>query len=234
MGTPIVLLISNEFYGGYESVGPVIDLAQLRSDYQAAGLGRADLPADPMDLWGVWLADAQAAGLVEANAMVVSTVDPDGAPSSRTVLCKGADQRGFVFFTNYASRKGAAIAAHPSVSLLFPWHLLSRQVIVTGITERVPRAESEAYFASRPRGAQLSATASEQSQVVADRATLEARVAEVTQRYGDGDVPCPPGWGGFVVRPTTIEFWQGRHDRLHDRLRYVASDSGWRVERLFP
>jgi pyridoxamine 5'-phosphate oxidase len=210
------------------------ELAQLRSEYQLAGLSRADLPADPMDLWRQWLADAERAGLAEANAMVVTTVDPDSRPSVRTVLCKGADERGFVFFTNYDSRKGRAIASHPAVALLFPWHPLSRQVIVNGTAERVPREESEAYFASRPRGAQVSATASEQSRPIADRAALEARVAEVAARYDDTDVPCPAGWGGYVVRPEAIEFWQGRTDRLHDRLRYRASESGWQVERLCP
>jgi pyridoxamine 5'-phosphate oxidase len=210
------------------------DLARLRSDYQAAGLDRAGLPADPLDLWRAWLADAQEAGLAEANAMVVSTVDPDGGPSSRTVLCKAVDDRGFVFFTNYTSRKGVAISGNSSVALLFPWHPLSRQVIVNGVAERVPRAESEAYFATRPRGAQLSAAASAQSRIVADRPTLEAAVAGVEATYADGAVPCPPWWGGYVVRPTSIEFWQGRHDRLHDRLRFVASDAGWQVERLYP
>jgi pyridoxamine 5'-phosphate oxidase len=212
----------------------VIDLARLRSDYQAAGLSRADLPADPMELWRSWLSDAQTAGLAEANAMVVSTVDPNGSPSSRTVLCKGADDRGFVFFTNYHSRKGVAIAAHPPVSLLFPWHPLSRQVIVNGIANQLSRAESEEYFATRPRGAQLSASASAQSEVIDDRATLEARVADVAARFADAEVPCPPGWGGYLVIPDTIEFWQGRHDRLHDRLRYAADGDGWRIERLCP
>jgi pyridoxamine 5'-phosphate oxidase len=210
------------------------DLSQLRREYQAAGLRRSDLPADPMQLWRSWLADAQAADLPEANAMVVATVDPDGGPSSRTVLCKGADERGFVFFTNYASRKGVAITANPDVALLFPWHPLSRQVIVNGTAERVPRVESEAYFASRPRGAQLSAVASQQSRPVPDRPTLEARVSELAEQYADQDVPCPEGWGGFVVRLRTIEFWQGRSDRLHDRLRYSRSDDGWYVERLYP
>lgn len=211
-----------------------VALSRLRTDYQAAGLSEADLPADPMELWRAWLADAQAAALAEANAMVVSTVDPDGAPSSRTVLCKAADDRGFVFFTNYASRKGVAIAAHPSVALLFPWHSLSRQVIVNGIANQLSRAESEEYFATRPRGAQISAAASAQSQVLADRAALEARVADVAAEHVAAEIPCPPGWGGYVVIPETIEFWQGRHDRLHDRLRYVAADDGWRVERLSP
>ena len=210
------------------------ELAQLRSEYQLAGLSRTDLPADPLDLWRRWLADAERAGLAEPNAMVVTTVDPDGRPSVRTVLCKGVDERGFVFFTNYDSRKGRAIAAHPAVALLFPWYPLSRQAIVNGAAEQVPRAESEAYFASRPRGAQLSATASEQSRPIADRAALEARVAEVTARYDGTDVPCPADWGGYVVRPETIEFWQGRTNRLHDRLRFVAADGGWQVERLCP
>jgi pyridoxamine 5'-phosphate oxidase len=210
------------------------DVSRLRAEYQQAGLSRADLPPDPVDLWRGWLDDAWNAGLPEANAMVVTTIDPDGRPSVRTVLCKGSDERGFVFFTNYDSRKGRAIAAHPQVALLFPWHALSRQVIVNGTASRVPREESEAYFASRPRGAQLSAAASEQSRPVTDRASLEARVAELAARYDGNDVPCPPGWGGFVVRPETIEFWQGRNDRLHDRLRFDAGDGGWQVERLCP
>jgi pyridoxamine 5'-phosphate oxidase len=214
--------------------GAFVDLARLRSDYQVAGLSKVDLPSAPLALWQTWLTDAQTAGLAEANAMVVSTVDPDGRPSSRTVLCKAADDRGFVFFTNYSSRKGVAIAAHPEVVLVFPWHSLSRQVIVNGIAGRLPRAEAEAYFATRPRGAQISATASAQSQVVADRMTLEARVAEVTAEYDGKDVPCPAGWGGFLVVPETVEFWQGRHDRLHDRLRYVTAGAGWRIERLSP
>jgi pyridoxamine 5'-phosphate oxidase len=211
------------------------DLARLRSEYQRAGLRRADMTSDPLELWRNWLADAEAAGLAEANAMVVATTDSDGRPSVRTVLCKGVDRRGFTFFTNYESRKGRAIATHPEVALLFPWHPLSRQVIVNGVAQRLSREDSETYFASRPRGAQLSAAASEQSRPIADRAALEARVAAVAAAYEDQPVPCPPHWGGYVVRPLTIEFWQGRHDRLHDRLRYVAIAEGqWQVERLCP
>lgn len=210
------------------------DVSRLRADYQRAGLRRADVSPDPIDLWRAWLDDAWNAGIPEANAMVVTTIDPDGAPSVRTVLCKGVDERGFVFFTNYESRKGRAIAACPSVALLFPWHPLSRQVIVNGVAQRTPRTESEAYFATRPRGAQLSASASEQSRPIADRETLEARVAELAARYDGKAVPCPPGWGGYVVHPDTIEFWQGRADRLHDRLRYCATDGGWQIERLSP
>jgi pyridoxamine 5'-phosphate oxidase len=212
----------------------LVRLAQLRNDYQDSGLSRADLPADPIRLWEGWLAQAQAAGVVEINAMIVSTVDPDGMPSVRTVLCKGADERGFVFYTNYDSRKGVALAAEPRVALLFPWHQLSRQVIVNGTGERISRAESQAYFATRPRGAQISAWASAQSQPIADRESLEKQHEAIEARYAGADVPCPPHWGGYVVRPASIEFWQGRNDRLHDRLRYVRSDRGWDVERLCP
>lgn len=211
-----------------------IDLAGLRAEYQATGLARRDLPAEPITLWRRWLADVEAAGLAELNAMVVSTVDADGTPSSRTVLCKGADETGFVFFTNYGSRKGLALAAEPRISLLFPWHQLSRQVIVNGVAEQVSRGESEAYFATRPRGSQISAWASEQSRVVERRDDLEQRVSAIEARYDGADVPCPPYWGGYLVRPATVEFWQGRNDRLHDRLRYRVGDAGWVVERLSP
>jgi pyridoxamine 5'-phosphate oxidase len=215
-------------------VTELIDLARLRNEYQAAGLARRELPEAPVELWRRWLAAAENAGVAEINAMIVSTVDPDGTPSSRTVLCKAADDDGFVFFTNYLSRKGVALTSEPRVSLLFPWHQLSRQVIVNGVAAPVSRAESEAYFATRPRGSQISAWASEQSTVVASRDLLEQRVNELEVTYDGLDVPCPPCWGGYLVRPSTIEFWQGRDDRLHDRLRYRASDGGWVVERLSP
>jgi pyridoxamine 5'-phosphate oxidase len=211
-----------------------IDLARLRKEYEAAGLSKADLPQQPIELWRRWLVDAQSSGIAELNAMVVSTVDSDGTPSSRTVLCKGADETGFLFFTNYLSRKGRALARQPKISLLFPWHQISRQVHVTGSAVPISRLESEAYFATRPRGAQISAWASEQSAVVADRHVLEVRTSEVAETYDGGDVPCPPHWGGYLVRPSMIEFWQGRSDRLHDRLRYVVSEHGWTIERLSP
>lgn len=217
-----------------QDVNEPIDLARLRNEYQATGLSRADLPADPMQLWQRWLADAQDCGIAEINAMVVSTVDADGTPSSRTVLCKGADSAGFVFYSNYASRKGLALAANSRISLLFPWHQLSRQVIVSGVASPTTRVESEAYFASRPRGAQISAWASQQSAIVSDRSVLERRTAEIAAEYDGQAVPCPPHWGGYRVRPATIEFWQGRGDRLHDRLRYVAGAGGWTVDRLSP
>ena len=209
-------------------------LARLRQEYRAVGIDDSALPAEPLQLWRSWLDDAAQAGLPEVNAMVVSTVDVDGAPSSRTVLCKDADARGFVFFTNYESRKGRALAAEPRVGLLFPWHALARQVIVSGVAERLPRAQSAAYFATRPRGAQVGAWASRQSTPVASRDELERRYAEVDAEYDGRDVPCPPHWGGFLVRPATIEFWQGRENRLHDRVRYRRDRDGWTIDRLSP
>src|SRR3954449_6863540 len=196
------------------------ELAQLRREYEAIGLDERSLPAEPLALFREWLSDAAAAALAEVNAMVVSTVGASGVPSSRMVLCKVADERGFVFFTNYNSRKAREITAHPQVSLLFPWHPLGRQVRVEGTAARTDAAESAAYFASRPRGAQLSAWASRQSAVTPSRAELERRVDELDREYAGREVPWPPHWGGIRVVPTVIEFWQGRADRLHDRVVY--------------
>jgi pyridoxamine 5'-phosphate oxidase len=212
-------------------------LAALRSDYRHAGLAEGDLADDPYTQFAAWLADVSAADLHEANAMVLGTADADGRPSARHVLLKGygADPPpgGFVFYTNLFSRKAREIADNPAASLVFPWSAIQRQVVALGTVEPVDRDEAAAYFATRPRGAQLSAWASRQSDVIASRAWLEERRAAVERRFPD-EVPLPDFWGGFRVVPGTVEFWQGREDRLHDRLRYLRTGDGWAVERLSP
>jgi pyridoxamine 5'-phosphate oxidase len=218
---------------------PQQDLARLRREYGDHGLDHPDLEAGPLEMFRRWLDDTVAAGVHEPNAMVVSTVSADGRPSSRLVLLKGLDDRGFVFFTNYDSRKAQEIDANPAVSLLFPWHDLQRQVRVEGTATRVPREESEVYFASRPRESQLGAWASPQSRVVASRSALDERYGGVlTEFAGLDDVPLPPFWGGYLVAPETVEFWQGRKGRLHDRLVYRRSEDDphapWTVVRLAP
>ncbi|MFJ6657664.1 pyridoxamine 5'-phosphate oxidase [Streptomyces sp. NPDC091377] len=213
------------------------DPASMRMQYRAEGLAEGDLAATPVEQFARWFRQAATeARLFEPNAMVVSTADAEGRPSSRTVLLKHFDARGFVFYTNYDSRKGRDLTANPYVSLLFPWHPMARQVIVSGTAERTGRDETAAYFRSRPHGSRLGAWASPQSSVVADRAELDASYAALATRYPEGEqVPVPPHWGGFRVVPGTVEFWQGRENRLHDRLRYVARpDGAWEVERLAP
>jgi pyridoxamine 5'-phosphate oxidase len=200
-------------------------------------LDLADLDAEPTVQFQRWFEEAVAVGVPEPEAMCVASIGADGAPSARMVLMKGVDLRGFVFFTNYQSRKGEELAANPRAALVWRWFLLERQVRVTGVAARASDAESDAYFATRPRGAQIGAWASPQSQVLAGRSELEARVDEVAERFSSGGdaVPRPPWWGGVRVVPETVEFWQGRASRLHDRLRYRRSgDDGWIVERLAP
>ncbi|MEV6106755.1 pyridoxamine 5'-phosphate oxidase [Streptomyces sp. NPDC051940] len=207
----------------------------MREQYRTAGLLEAELAAEPVGQFDRWFKEAVDGGVFEPNAMIVSTADAAGRPSSRTVLLKQYDRAGFVFFTNYTSRKGRELAANPYLSLLFPWHPIARQVIVSGRAERTPRHETVAYFRGRPHGSQLGAWASRQSSVVASREELDRLYAELDERYPEGEqVPAPPEWGGFRVVPETVEFWQGRENRLHDRLRYVREDDGWRVERLCP
>jgi pyridoxamine 5'-phosphate oxidase len=216
--------------------GQRLDLAGQRVDYTLGGLSERDAPASPYELFHRWYDEALAAG-GEPNAMVVSSVSGDGLPSSRTVLLKGLDEgerEGFVFYTNYRSRKGRDLAAQPGCALLFPWYALQRQVRVEGVAEQVSRAESEAYFASRPRDAQLGAWASPQSEEVPDRQALDRLLVEAARRFEGTDVPCPQHWGGYRVRPEAVEFWQGRHGRMHDRLHYRREGAGWGRSRLAP
>jgi pyridoxamine 5'-phosphate oxidase len=207
----------------------------MRKHYQHEGLAEQQLMAEPVAQFTEWFHQAVEAGVTEPNAMVLSTADAQGRPSSRTVLLKGYDRRGFVFFTNYGSRKGSELSVNPWASLLFPWISISRQVVVSGPVEKIGRDETAAYFRTRPHGSQLGAWASEQSSPVSSREVLERRYAELERRYPEGEgVPVPPFWGGYRVVPEAVEFWQGRENRLHDRLRYLSEDGGWRVERLCP
>lgn len=211
-----------------------IDVAALRRDYALASLTEADVDRDPIRQFERWFADAVAAEVPEPNAMTLATATRDGVPSARVVLLKGVDARGFAFFTDYRSRKGAELAENPLAALVFLWKEIERQVRVVGAVSRVSAAESEAYFRSRPLGSRIGAWTSHQSAVIASRAELEERVRQVTARFADGEVPLPPHWGGFRVVPDAVEFWQGRPNRLHDRLRYRRDTGRWVVERLSP
>lgn len=211
------------------------DIAALRREYAAGGLTEDELAPDPITMFRGWFAAVRAANLHEPNAMVVATVGADGRPSSRMVLLKGFDADGFRFFTNIFSRKGRELARNPACSLLFPWHLLERQVRVDGTAEPLPRAEVAAYFASRPRGSRLGAWASHQSEPVSGRDELAAAYESVEIRFAEDDeVPVPDEWGGYLVRPHAVEFWQGRPGRMHDRLVYLPQGDGWRTQRLAP
>jgi pyridoxamine 5'-phosphate oxidase len=216
------------------------DLRAMRLNYDRATLVEADLAADPLAQFRRWFADAVGEGITEPNAMVLSTVSAEGVPSARTVLLKDADARGFAFFTNLRSRKGRDLEATRRAACVFPWLPLHRQVVVTGTAVEVPRDEAAAYFTSRPHGSRLGAWASRQSEVIRDRAALDERYAELLERF-PGDVPLPDFWGGWIIVPESVEFWQGRESRLHDRLRYRRISEGglddagaWVVERLSP
>lgn len=209
-------------------------LAELRQNYAMGGLSEAEAGSDPFALFRTWMEQALAAGFPEPNAFVLATAGDSGIPSARLVLLKALDDRGFTFFTNYDSRKGHEMAANPHVAMVFPWHPLERQVRIEGTVEKVTAAESDDYFVNRPLGSRLGAWASAQSSVIPDRAFLERRHAELMEQYPDGAVPRPENWGGYRVRPTAMEFWQGRPSRLHDRILFQLEGGRWSRSRLSP
>jgi len=210
-------------------------VARLRKEYTRAGLKESEIDPNPIEQFRRWFDEALAADLHEPNAMTLATAGPGGRPSARIVLLKRFDERGLVFYTNYEGRKGSDLEANPHCALVFYWGELERQVRVEGLVRRVPDEESDAYFAGRPWGSQLAAWASRQSQPIEDRGALEERLRELEAEYEGREVPRPPFWGGYRVEPETIEFWQGRENRLHDRLRYRRSENGrWGRERLQP
>ncbi len=212
-----------------------IDVAGLRREYETEGLRRADLHPDPIEQFSIWFAAAVSAALPDANAISLATATPEGKPSARIVLLKGFDQRGFVFFTNYRSGKGRELEINPQCAFVVYWVALERQIRVAGVVEKTTREESAAYFHSRPRGSQLGAWVSHQSEVIDARRILEGRLAEMEERFAGGPIELPPHWGGCRLVPETIEFWQGRVNRLHDRFRYTrATGGGWTIERLAP
>lgn len=214
-----------------DSVDP---LAQ-RKDYGSVSLEEEELLADPIEQIRLWVAEAAAADVYEPNAMVLSTIDPDGAPSSRTVLLRGIDEHGLYFFTDYTSRKGLALFGNPEVSVVFPWYIQHRQILIYGRALPSNQEVSDNYFSGRPRGSQISAWASDQSALIDSRESLESKVREMEARFGeDTEIPRPERWGGFVIEPQRIEFWAGRTSRLHDRIRFTRETSGWSVSRLQP
>jgi pyridoxamine 5'-phosphate oxidase len=210
------------------------ELHDLREHYAGQPLLESDLDPDPVAQFRKWFGEARESGIPEPNAMTLGTSGADGRVSLRTVLLKAYDAKGFIFFTNYGSRKAAQIAENPSASLLFPWVAIARQVEISGRVEKISAAESLAYFLSRPHGSRLGAWVSEQSSIISSREVLRAKYAELKEKFASGEIPKPEGWGGYRVVPERIEFWQGGEDRLHDRLVYSRASEGWMVSRLAP
>jgi len=211
-----------------------MDIANLRREYRYAGLSREQLDPDPIVQFERWFRDATEGGLENANALSLATVGPDGMPSLRTVLLKAFDHEGFVFYTNYGSRKARDIEANPHAAMLFHWLEFDRQVKIEGTASRVSVAESLRYFSTRPRGSQIGAWCSQQSSPVGSRTLLEQAFDSMKRKFADGDIPLPDFWGGYRVKPHRIEFWQGRENRLHDRFEYRLRDGGWAIQRLAP
>lgn len=211
-----------------------MSMRDRRVQYETAGLDRHDLNDDPIEQFHFWYRQAEEAGVSEPNAMTVSTTDADGLPDARVVLARDVSHAGFVFYTNYTSAKSEQLLNDPRAAAVFAWLDLHRQVRVRGTVSRVSAEVSDAYFASRPRESQIGAWASPQSSHIGDRAELESLVANTAQRFGDGDIPRPPHWGGWIIEPGSIEFWQGRPSRLHDRFLYERANGGWRISRLAP
>ena len=210
------------------------DLANLRRSYSKRQLSEETVAADPFEQFSVWMQETLRSEIIDANAMILSTVSADCRPSSRVVLLKGFDKSGFVFFTNYESRKSSDLASNPNAVIHFFWAELERQINITGSVTRVSRDESEKYFRSRPLESKIGAWASRQSSIVESREALEKRYAELKAAYSDGEVPCPPFWGGFRLQPERFEFWQGRDNRLHDRICYTVKGESWQITRLSP
>ena len=210
------------------------DVAELRREYTLHGLRRSDLDPDPVKQFGIWFTNALESGIGEVNAMTLATVSPENRPTARIVLLKGYSHAGFVFYTNYRSEKGRQLDQNPYAALVFHWKELERQVRIDGVAEKLSREESKRYFHSRPLGSQLGAWVSHQSEVIDARRVLDARLAEMEERFARKEIPLPPHWGGYTVRPDRFEFWQGRPNRLHDRFRYTRQGETWRLERLAP